>query len=199
MKVQRKALSSSVYLEDEQIIELFFDRNEAAIYETDRKYGKYLLSVAYHILHDERDCEECQNDTYLNAWNNIQPARPQMFAAYLVKIIRGLAINRWHRDRREKRIPPEATESLSDFAEFLPDTWDVNAQTDARVIGRVISQYLRGTSKRKRYVFLSRYYYFRPVGIIAETLGVSISTVKKDLQAIKTDLRKKLESEGIDL
>ena len=199
MKILKKATSPPAYLEDEQIIALFFDRNEAAITETDRKYGSYLLSIAYNILHDPQDCEECQNDTYLNAWNSIPPAHPKLFAAYLVKIIRGLAINRWRRDRREKRIPPEATESLSDFAEFLPDTWEVNTQMNAQMIGNVINQYLRHTSQRKRYIFLSRYYSFRSIESIATALSVSTSTVKKDLQAIKAELRKKLEREGIDL
>ena len=197
--MNQQSNATSAYLEDKQIISMFFDRDEAAILETDRKYGNYLLSVAYHILHDEQDCAECQNDTYLHAWNSIPPVKPQVFVAYLVKIIRALSINKWRSDRCQKRVPPEATESLSDFADFIPDSLDIHAQTDARVIGNVINRYLRHTSKRKQYVFLSRYYYFRPITTIAEALGVSVSTVKKDLQAIKTELRKQLESEGINV
>lgn len=109
-------------LHDETIIELFFARDETAITECDRKYGSYLLAVADNILHSMQDSEECRNDTYLNAWNSIPPARPFSLGAYLTKIIRGIAVNRYNRDRRERRIPPEAVDSLSDFEGFLAET-----------------------------------------------------------------------------
>ena len=123
------------YLSDEKIISLFWQRCEMAIVETDRKYGKYLLSIAYHILKNEADSEECQNDTYLGAWNSIPPQNPNMFAAYLAKITRGLAINRLTANTREKRIPPSKMEPLSDLEPFLPGFSDVEGEDD-RIINK---------------------------------------------------------------
>ena len=181
---------------DEAIIDLFFARNEAAISESDRKYGRYLWSVAHNILHSAPDCEECQNDTYLRAWETIPPTRPVSLGGYLTKIIRGIAINRYDRDRRDRRIPPEAVESLSDFEGFLADT-PAPDETESSLIGQVISRYLRGCKKRRRYIFMARFYAARPVAEIAERLGVSESSVKRELTGIRKELRTELEKEGI--
>ena len=180
-------------LSDEQIIEMYFDRDEQAISETDVKYGKYLFSIAQNILKNANDSEECRNDTYLNAWNSIPPTRPSRLGAYLARIIRNISINRWNKDHRDRRIPPEMVDPLSDFEGFLP------ASTDAEpsAIAEVISRYLRSTTERRRYIFMSRYFLVRRTSTIAATLRVSESTVKKELLAIKRELKKKLESEGI--
>lgn len=183
-------------LPDEAIIDLFFARNEAAISESDRKYGRYLWSVAHNILHSAPDCEECQNDTYLRAWETIPPTRPVSLGGYLTKIIRGIAINRYDRDRRDRRIPPEAVESFSDFEGFLADT-PAPDETESSLIGQVISRYLRRCKKRRRYVFMARFYAARPVAEIAERLGVSESSVKRELAGIRKELRTELEKEGI--
>lgn len=183
-------------LPDEAIIDLFFARNEAAISESDRKYGRYLWSVAHNILHSAPDCEECQNDTYLRAWETIPPTRPVSLGGYLTKIIRGIAINRYDRDRRDRRIPPEAVESLSDFEDFLADT-PAPDETESSLIGQVISRYLRGCKKRRRYIFMARFYAMKPVAEIARQLGISESAVKRELTGIRKELRTELEKEGI--
>lgn len=183
-------------LPDEAIIDLFFARNEAAISESDRKYGRYLWSVAHNILHNAPDCEECQNDTYLRAWETIPPTRPVSLGGYLTKIIRGIAINRYDRDRRDRRIPPEAVESLSDFEGFLADT-PAPDETESSLIGQVISRYLRGCKKRRRYIFMARFYAAKPVAEIARQLGISESAVKRELTGIRKELRTELEKEGI--
>lgn len=183
-------------LPDEAIIDLYFARNEAAITESDRKYGSYLWTVAHNILHNDADCEECRNDTYLRAWETIPPTRPVSLGGYLTKIIRSIAINRYDRDRRDRRIPPEAVESLSDFEGFLADT-PAPDEAESALIGEVISRYLRGCKKRRRYVFMARFYMARPVAEIAEKLGVSQSAVKRELAGIRKELRRELEKEGI--
>lgn len=93
------------YLKDEQIIELYWAREERAISETDRKYRKYLYTVAYNILHSDPDCEECLNDTYLGTWNAIPPHRPNFFQAFLSKIMRNTAVVHYKKNHTQSRIP----------------------------------------------------------------------------------------------
>lgn len=188
-------MATTAYFTDEQIIALYFDRDETAIAQTDRKYGAYLLTIAHNILQNLPDSEECRNDTYLRVWNDIPPTRPRAFAAYLAKIIRGLSINRWKHNRRAKRVPPEATESFSDLADCLPDRTD--EEWESKEIARVIETFLQTLSARKRYMFMCRYYALYPTSDIAKKLGISESAVRKALAAMKNDLRGLLEQEGI--
>ena len=186
-------------LSDGEIIELYWQREEQAIKETDRKYQHFLLAVAHNILRDVQDCEECLNDTYLGAWNAIPPARPKVLQAFLATIMRRTAIDRYKAGKRQKRIDSELTVALSEVEELLTDGSDPAAELDARELGRVISEYIRALTKRRRYIFMSRYYMARPIGEIAKLLGCSESTVNKEIAAIKRDLKEKLEKEGYSL
>ena len=104
---------------DEALIEMFWQRDEQAIKETERKYGKLLYHIAYGILHDESDCEECRNDAYLGVWNAIPPTRPRVFKAFIAQVVRRIAINRYNEKNALRRIPSEYTTSLDDLAEVL--------------------------------------------------------------------------------
>lgn len=194
MELQTKAAMS-----DEQIVELYWRRDERAIRETDRKYQHFLLTVAHNILRDAQDCEECLNDTYLGAWNAIPPARPKVLQAFLATIMRRTAIDRYKAGKRQKRIDSELTVALSEVEEFLADGSDPAAELDAHELGRVISEFIRALPKRRMYIFMSRYYTARPIGEIARLLGCSESTVNKEIAAIKRDLKEKLEKEGYSL
>ena len=194
MELQTKATMS-----DEQIVELYWRRDERAIRETDRKYQHFLLTVAHNILRDAQDCEECLNDTYLGAWNAIPPARPKVLQAFLATIMRRTAIDRYKAGKRQKRIDSELTVALSEVEEFLADGSDPAAELDAHELGRVISEFIRALPKRRMYIFMSRYYTARPIGEIARLLGCSESTVNKEIAAIKRDLKEKLEKEGYSL
>ena len=108
-------------MSDGEIIELYFRRDERAISETDAKYGKYLFSVAYNVVHDRLDCEECLNDTYLDAWNAMPPERPAVLKAFLAIIMRRRAIDRYKSEKRKRRIPSELTVSLSELEFTLSD------------------------------------------------------------------------------
>ena len=88
-------------LTDERIVELYWQRNEQAVEETDFKYKKYLSTVAYNIVHDTQDCEECLNDTYVGAWNAIPPTRPTSLKAFLTTLVRRISINRYHSNQKE--------------------------------------------------------------------------------------------------
>ena len=192
-------LQTQAAMSDEQIVELYWQRDERAIRETDRKYQHFLLTVAHNILRDAQDCEECLNDTYLGAWNAIPPARPKVLQAFLATIMRRTAIDRYKTGKRQKRIDSELTVALSEVEEFLADGSDPAAELDAHELGRVISEFIRALPKRRMYIFMSRYYTARPIGEIARLLGCSESTVNKEIAAIKHDLKEKLEKEGYSL
>ena len=192
MELQTKQAAT---MSDEQIVALYWQRDEQAIRETDIKYKKFLLSVAYNILQDMYDSEECLNDTYIGAWNAIPPARPVLLQAFLATIMRRTAIDCYKAKKRQKRIVSELTVSLSEVEDFISDD-DMYSQTDAKELGRVISDFVRSLSDRRMYIFMSRYYVARPIKEIAKLLGCSESTVNKEIAAIKCDLKEKLEKEG---
>ena len=192
-------LQTQAAMSDEQIVELYWQRDERAIMETDRKYQHFLLTVAHNILRDAQDCEECLNDTYLGAWNAIPPARPKVLQAFLATIMRRTAIDRYKAGKRQKRISSELTVALSEVEELLTDGSDPAAELDARELGRVISEFIRALPKRRMYIFMSRYYTARPIREIARLLGCSESTVNKEIAAIKRDLKETLEKEGYPL
>lgn len=191
--------SATDLLSDESIVALYWERDEAAIRETDRKYHGYLRTVAWNIVKDESDCEECLNDTYLRTWNAIPPQRPQSLQAFLTKIVRGIAIDRYRANRRQKRVPSECTVSLSELAETLCGTDSIEAEYEATVVGQVISDYLRELPERDMSLFVSRYFCSDSLSAIAGRMGMSESGVKKALLRLREGLRIKLEQEGIHL
>ena len=195
MALQSKQ-SAKKPMDDEKIVALYWDRNETAIEETDFKYKKYLFAIAYNIVYDGLDCEECLNDTYMGAWNAIPPAKPNVLKAFLTTITRRVAIKRYHRNLRKSEIPSEMTVSLSELEAFVAGNEDVEEAFDAKLLGKVISDFVRSLPMRRRFIFMSRYYMADPIDTIAKDLGVSRSTVNKELAAIRNTLRQKLESEG---
>ena len=186
-------------MRDDQIVELYWRRDERAIKETDMKYRSFLLSVAHRIVYDACDSEECLNDTYIGAWNAIPPAKPAMLKAFLATIMRRTAIDCYKARKRGKRAPSELTVSLSELEELMTDGEDTEARIDAKELGRVISDFVRELPERRMYIFMSRYYIVRPIGEIAKLLGCSESTVNKEIAAIKCALKEKLEKEGFQI
>jgi len=196
MELQTKETAT---MSDEQIIELYWQRDEQAIKQTDIKYKKFLLSIAYNIVHDMCDSEECLNDTYIGAWNSIPPARPTFLQAFLATIMRRTAIDCYKARKRQKRISSELTVSLSEVEDFIADDDDMYSETDAKELGQVISDFVRSLSDRRMYIFMSRYYIARPIKEIARLLDCSESTVNKEIAIIKRDLKEKLKKEGYAL
>ena len=188
--------AKKVIMSDEKIIELYFKRDEQAIAQTDIKYRNFLLSIAYNIVHDTCDCEECLNDTYKDTWNSIPPARPSFLQAFLAAIMRRTAIDLYKTKTRQKRISSEFTVSLSEIEDFISSRDDTFSSVDANELGRVISDFVRSLSQRKMYIFMSRYYIFRPINEISKLLGCSESTVNKEIASIKKQLKEKLKEEG---
>jgi RNA polymerase sigma-70 factor (ECF subfamily) len=198
MELQAKH-SEKAPLSDEKIIELYWERDEKAIDETDRKYKKHLFSIAYNVLHEKLDCEECLNDTYLGAWNAIPPSRPNVLKAFLTTIARRIAIKRYHRNLKKSVIPSEMTVSLSELEDFIMGDEDIGSDFDADRLGNVLSDFVRSLSERRRFIFMSRYYLSEPIETIASELSLSRSMINKELAAIRTALKEKLESEGYSI
>ena len=198
MELQSKQ-TTRVPISDEKIIELYWSRNEKAIEETDLKYKKYLFSIAYNIVHDQLDCEECLNDTYLGTWNAIPPQKPRVLKAFLTVIMRRIAINRYHSNLRKNVVPSELTVSLSEIEDFVSGNDDVSDEFDAERLGRVISDFVRSLSERKQFIFMSRFYVADSIDTIARDLSLSRSMVNKELATIKSALKEKLESEGYSI
>ncbi|MBR5453601.1 MAG: sigma-70 family RNA polymerase sigma factor [Clostridia bacterium] len=183
-------------MDDQKIIELYFERDEKAIEETDFKYKKYLFSIAYNMIHDKLECEECLSDTYLGVWNTIPPSRPNVLKAFLTTIVRRMAIQRYYHTLRRNAVPSEITVSLSELEDFIADDGDVDTDFDSKRLGRVISDFVHSLSERRQFIFMSRYYIADPIDKIASDLGISRSMVNKELAAIRSVLKEKLESEG---
>ena len=144
----RKRAEQASVMADEQIIELYWQRNEMAIQETDKKYGKLLYGIAYNILHNPLDCEECQNDIYLGTWNAIPPARPVAFSAFITRIMRNIAVNRFKEINCKKRIPSELTVSLEEMNSALHGECSAEKEYEAREVGKIIN-------KTKKYFTIS--------------------------------------------
>ena len=180
---------------DEEIIELYWNRDERAIEETDLKYRKYLFTIAYNILYSNEDSEECLNDTYMGAWNAIPPQRPLNLKAFLTTIAHRVAINRYNKIKMQKRIPSNLTSALEEL-DYMLEGDSMDSEMDAKRLGEIISAYLKTLSKRQRYIFMSRYYMAEPIEKIASDISVSKSTVNKEIVSIKEGLKNALEKEG---
>ncbi|MBE6607451.1 MAG: sigma-70 family RNA polymerase sigma factor [Ruminococcaceae bacterium] len=183
-------------MDDNGIIELYFARDEKAIEETDLKYGKYLFTVAYNLLSDRLDCEECINDTYVGAWNAMPPERPDFLKAFLTVITRRIAVKRYHSKLKKSNIPSEMTLSLSELEDFVSGDEEVSEAFDAERLGKVITDFVSSLPERRQFIFMSRYYASEPIDKIASLLSLSRSMINKELAAIRSSLKEKLESEG---
>ena len=183
-------------LSDDEIIALYWARNENAIKHTDDKYRAYLLKIANNILKDMQDSEECLNDTYLSAWNTIPPERPYLLKAFLAAIIRNQSLMVGRRQKAQKRAAMSQAVSLSELEDVLAD---VRETDDAHMLAMVIESYIASLDKDQRYIFLGRYYFGKSIDDIASEMSVSRSKVSKQIAYIKQTLREKLQEEGIGL
>ena len=185
------------YASDEKIVDMYWQRDQDAIQETNHKYGHLLRNVAYNILLDAWDCEECQNDTYLRIWNSIPNTRPVAFRAFVMQIMRRIAIDRYRIKSSQKRIPSQLTVSLEDLKNTISDGLSTEEVYDAKILGEMITNYIRGLDERQRYIFMDRYYMAEPVEKTASDLSISVRTIYRELEKIKQGLKEYLEGEGI--
>ncbi len=182
---------------DEEIIELYWQRNENAIQETDAKYGKMIFRIAYNILCDKSDCDECKNDTYLRVWNSIPPTRPLAFAPYISKVARNIAIDRYKEKQCTKRIPSEYTVAFDDLCNTICTADSPELAHGGRETAKLINDYAKGLSEKQQYIFIGRFYFAETMEHIANTLGISTASVSREIAKLKNGLKKHLERNGV--
>ena len=182
-------------MDDQAIVRLFWDRNEDAVAAAQEQYGAYCLYIAHNVLRDRQDAEECLNDALLAAWKSIPPNKPENLRTYLGKLIREIAINRWKRDRRRKRVPSEITQSLDEIAEIVSGG-DFEAELEEAELSREISRFLAALDETKRNVFIRRYWHYDSVGQICERYGFGKSKVLMMLKRTRDALARHLKKEG---
>ncbi|MBQ9083792.1 MAG: RNA polymerase sigma factor [Clostridia bacterium] len=182
---------------DEQIINLYFARSEEAITATGQQYGGYCKEIAMRILQDVWDSEECVNDTYLKAWNQMPPTRPQSLKCFLGRITRNLALNRLDKRNAQKRGGGQAEVSLEELGGVVAGSETVEMQVDENALLRLLNRFVGGLPKEKRVVFVARYWHLYSIEEIAQRLGLSESKVKSILFRVRKDLRVRLQKEGI--
>ncbi|MCD7823305.1 MAG: sigma-70 family RNA polymerase sigma factor [Oscillospiraceae bacterium] len=184
-------------MDDNAIIELYWVRSESAIDETDRKYGGYLSTIAYNILHSWEDSSEAVNDTYLRAWDSMPPERPNILSAFLGKITRRISLNKRRDQRAEKRGGGEIDLVLDELAESLPSKSSVEEEVDAKALTETLNRFLGSLKEAERDMFLRRYWYMDSIKDIAEMLGCGESKVKTTLFRTRKKLLATIESEGL--
>ena len=183
-------------MQDDEIIDLYWQRNEQAIAQTDLKYGKYLIGIAYNLLCDHQDSEECLNDTYLGVWNRIPPSRPNFFSAFLARITRNIAVDRIRQKTADKRIPVGMVIPLEELEECFTDDISERDREAVDTLAQILSDYLRTLGERERVLFVCRYYYADSVPTIAKMMQVSERTVFRNLESIRAGLRETLSKGG---
>lgn len=182
-------------MEDSAIVSLYWDRDESAITQTQRKYGQYLLRIAVNILANREDSQESVNDTYLAAWDSIPPKRPAVLSTYLGKITRRISIDCLRKRTSQKRGGGEYALSLEEMEE-VAGNHSPEMDMEAKALGAVIADFLQTQSQEVRNVFIGRYYYLDPVKDIARYCHISESKVKIILYRARQGLRERLEKEG---
>jgi len=184
-------------MEDRQIIDLYWKRSEIAIGETAAKYGHYLQSIAYNILTDREDAQECVNDTYLAAWNRLPPQRPGILSAFLGKITRYISISRWRSRSAYKRGGGEMPLALEELAGCVSDGLDVETQYQRKETVAAVNRFLDTLRDEERNIFLRRYWFLDSTEAIATRYGISQSKVSTTLHRTRKKLRTNLEKEGL--
>ena len=177
-------------MNDQEIIALYFDRNEQAIAETDKSYGKVCMQVSMNILDSRPDAEECVSDTYLKTWNSIPPTKPNSLCAFVCRIARNLSLNRLRDLRREKR-----NRELTVSFEELEACISVD-ESHADILPSLISSFLESMDETDRKLFMGRYFHATPVKDLAKTYDMTPNAVSLRLRRIRERLRVYLEKEG---
>ena len=186
-------------MEDKQIVDLYWERSDIAISETAKKYGKYCHYIAFNILHDFEDSEECVNDTYMRAWNSMPDHRPSGLKTFLGKITRNLALNKYKVLTAEKRNSGKVPLVLDELHECLPAIDNTAHIVDEMVLVEVLNRFLASLSLEHRKIFMRRYWYLSSIKEISADYGMSESKVKMSLFRSRHELKNLLEKEGISL
>lgn len=182
-------------MDDGKIVDLYWARDEKAITESQRKYGRMLSSLSYSLLSSYEDAEECVNDTYLDAWNAMPDARPEFLGAFLSKITRRISVDRFRAKHRERR--GGMNEILSELDECIPSEDRVDRQYENMLLRDEINDFLYSQPKEKRVMFVLRYFYSKSVSEISLQISVGESKVKTTLFRMRKELQERLEEKEL--
>lgn len=191
-----KTKKGGVSVQDERIVELYWQRDESAIQETEQKYGPYLTKIAYNILSDLEDSKESVNDTYMKAWNSMPPHKPDILSTYLGKITRQVSIDILRKRSSLKRQASEYATSLDEIVDCIPAGETPEQAVELELLAKAIASYLRTLSPQARNTFVGRYYFMDSIRDIAEYYGMSKSKVESMLYRTRKGLKAYLEKEG---
>ena len=183
-------------MEDSIIVELYLQKNENAIKETDSKYGAYCFTIADNILHNKEDSEECVNDTWLKTWNAIPPQKPTKLQMFLAKITRNLSFNRFNSRSAEKRGGGEIIFVLDELAECLACESDIASEYESQELGQCVRIFVRSLPERDGNIFVRRYFFTEPVAEIAKRYGLTDNNVMVILSRTRKKLKVHLIKEG---
>jgi len=183
---------------DVQIIDLYWNRDEDAIMQSDLKYGSYCRKIAYNILCSIEDTNECVNDTWFRTWENIPPQRPNSLSAFFGRIIRNLSISRYRANHAKKRYDGITT-LLSELEDCIPSNISTEKTVELKLLTEIIEKWLTTLSKDDRALFLRRYWYGDAVKTLAKECGTSENQTAKRMFRLRNDLKTVLEQEGIDV
>ena len=179
-------------MEDAEIIDLYWARDQRAIDETHGKYGGFLTGIAWNILRCHGDAEECVNDTYLRTWNAIPPARPSAFRAWLGRIVRNLSLDRWKQSRTARRGGDGMEVLLGELSDCVPAPHGTEKALEDQEIASLISDFLRRQSRENRVIFLRRYVFADRYGEIARRTGLTEGAVSVRLTRMRKALKRYL-------
>ena len=180
-------------MEDKSIIEMFFQRDERAITESQKKFGSYCRAIAHNILHSKEDTEECVNDTWLRSWNSIPPERPGRLSVYFGRITRNLAIDRYRKERSMKHGSGQTALCLDELSECVSGTDPIE---DTVALKELLNSFLSSLPEKNRHIFLFRYWYMMPVSDIADRYEMTADAVKMMLLRTRKKLEEFLKKEG---
>lgn len=183
-------------LSDEKILELYFYREESAIEATDRKYGALLRSIAKHLTGDSEEAEQCVWDGYLNAWNAIPPEKPEHLQAYLIALVRRLAISAVRKKQSEKRGAGAVEIPLYELEEILPAPHSPEQEAESNALNELVGHFVEALAPRRKALFIGRFYLGMPIRELASHLNLGVRRVHQELSAMRTELRQVLEREG---
>lgn len=186
-------------MEDSKIVSLYQERSVQALEETKKKYERYCYKIAFNILHNHEDSDECVNDTYLRAWNSIPPHCPERLSTYLGKITRNLSLTNLEKKNRNKRNNGQTELAFHELEDCFTSKSQVEDKVEAAFVVEIINNYLKTLGQEARMAFIGRYYYFTSIRNLSKHLGISESKTKTMLYRVRIGLKECLEKEGIYL
>lgn len=182
-------------MEDYQIVDLYWARQESAISETDKKYGRMLNSISFSLLSSAEDAEECVNDTYVAAWQSMPNERPTYLGAFLSRIIRRISVSRYRAAHTQKR--GGAAVLIEELSECIPSASSIEADYENGRLKSSLDRFLSELDEKKRAVFIRRYFYSQPIEQISKAMGMKSGSVKSILSRTRESLREMLKREEL--